>query len=297
MAVGTPVALIPFVSYINGHFKLFVYDRTIGDNYALVGAGEDIQNPTLFSQSRIVYERDFRGKGQIAFYDAVAELNVYFNDVNGLGSVRRPSITYDGTAMVFLLEQRREAFRGRAMIWINGVVADLAKVNAVGDLHGGITWIRISCDGRWATFTTADGGLFVYDVINPMAHQIVDARAVGNGHASHPAISPDGTQIAWADSSGFVYRYDRINNLVDPMPFLNAAFNADFVTDPLFLCYDNAHIYAELKTQGPKENCVWRVVEYNWITETVAGLTILNNVLGEGYNLVSDLEDDNGHRN
>ncbi|MBM3268864.1 MAG: hypothetical protein FJZ01_14585 [Candidatus Sericytochromatia bacterium] len=292
MTVGAPVPLIPFVSYINGHFKLFVYDRTIADNYALPGAGEDIQNPTLFSNSRIVFERDFYGKGKIAFYDAVAELNVFFNDINGLGSVRRPSISFDGTVMTFLLEKYPEAFKGKAMIWINGVVADLAKVNAVGDLHGGITWIRLSCDARWATFTTADGHLFVYDVINPMVHEILDAQLVGDGYASHPAISPDGTQIAWADSSGFVYRYDRIANLTDPMPFLNSAFNAKFVTDPMFLCWDNAHIYAELYTKGAtRYDKVWRVVEYNWITETIAGLTVLNNVLGDGVNLISDLED------
>ena len=359
MTAGTPVPLIPFVSKINGHTKLFVFDRTIADNYALPGAGEDIQNPTLFSNSRIVFERETsghgygrygsdydRGRGQIWFYDVVAELLVSFNDVNGLGSVRRPSISFDGTVMTFLLEDKARDFVGRAMIWINGVVADLAKVNAVGDLHGGITWIRISCDARWAVFTTADGRLFVYDIINPLVHEITDAQDVNGRHsfASHPAISPDGTQIAWADASGFVYRYDRIADLVDPMPFLNLAFNAEFVTDPMWLCWDNAHIYAELFTYGATQEgiayrtrghryvtgfgfgddsqtlyefdgagyenystkreyykvkvfpSVWRVVEYNWITETVGGLTILNNVLGEGVQLISDLEESEDDR-
>jgi hypothetical protein len=90
LAIGpTPITLIPFVSYINGHFKLFVYDRSIADNYALPGAGEDIQNPQLFSNSRIVFDREgHRGRSQIYFYDVVAELLVSFNDVNGLGDVK-----------------------------------------------------------------------------------------------------------------------------------------------------------------------------------------------------------------
>lgn len=306
MTVGTPVPLIPFVSKFDRHYKLFVYDRTIADNYALPGAGEDVNNPSLFSNSRIVFDRD----GKIFFYDVVSELLVSFNDVNGLGLfVSRPSITFDGTVMTFVGKERKrygdgysyeeeeyetdgDGYRyhraGKAFIWINGVVADLAKVNAVGFLHEGITWIRISCDGRWAVFTTGDGRLFVYDVINPMVHEVTDAQDVGGRHrdATHPAISPDGTQIAF-EKGGSLFRYDRIADLIDPMPFLNLAFNNDFATDPLFLCWDNAHIYAEVRIDDYK----WRVVEYNWITETIAGLTILNNVFGDGSQLISDKRD------
>ncbi len=284
------VLLIPFVAEIGGKTGLFVFDRTLADNYALPGAGTDIQNPALFSGNRIVLEREESGLGRIYFYDLVAELLVSFNDVNSSGSVRRPSISSDGTVMTFVLEAQSSPLRGRALIWLNGVVADLAKVNAIGTLHGGITWIRLSCDARWAVFTTADGRLFVYDVVNPIAHEIADARVVGAGFASHPAVSPDGTQIAWADAAGFVFRYNRIADLVDPMPYLNLAFNNFFITDPVWLCGDNAHIYAELYTEGAPG--VWRIVEYNWITETIASLTILNNVLGEGTQVISDLAQD-----
>jgi len=37
------------------------------------------------------------------------------------------------------------------------------------------------------------------------------------------------------------------------------------------------------------------VTEYNWITETLATLTVLNNVAAEGDQQISDLEDDDDH--
>lgn len=352
LAAGAPVPLIPFVSYINGAYKLFVYDPTINDNYALPGAGDGIHNPQVFSGNRIVFDRnDGNHVHHIYFYDVVAELVATFNDVNGLGDVRKPSISYDGTVMTFLLNQ------SRAMIWINGVVADIAKINTVAEVNGTfVTWLRLSCDGHWIVFTTSDGGLYLYDVVNPMVNQITAARDVGDGFATHPAISPDGTQIAW-ESDGQVFRYDRVTNLVDPMPFLNTAFNAQDtfigVTDPLWECFDNAHIFAEVDTFGPPLTggtgflntlapvfahvngnapvnfiCdtdtlgnfgitataqtdglpvtgfavihsqvkdiiepleVMRVVSYNWITETVDTLTVLNSVLGTGDNQISDV--------
>ena len=351
LAAGAPPPLIPFVSYINGDYKLFVYDPTINDNYALPGAGDGIHNPQIFSGNRIVFDRNDGGTHHIYFYDVVAELVATFNDVNGLGDVRKPSISFDGTVMTFLLDQ------SRAMIWINGVVADIAKINTVAALNSTyVTWLRLSCDGQWIVFTTADGGLYLYDVVNPMVNQITAARDVGDGFATHPAISPDGTQIAW-ESDGKVFRYDRVTGLVDPMPFLNTAFNADFVTDPLWECFDNAHILAELGTFGPPltggqgivsafgpvfahvsgnatvvvtdpdsfpfesqinygtaftnglpafgfalvggtAHCivepvsVIRVVSYNWITETVQALSVLNSVLGSGDNQISDISAD-----
>ncbi|MBU6427597.1 MAG: hypothetical protein KGR26_01165, partial [Cyanobacteria bacterium REEB65] len=369
LAAGAPPPLIPFTSYINGAWKLFVYDPTINDNYDLPGAGDNIENPQIFSGNRIVFEREEQNQPydfwsdpsgnrheepihQIYFYDVVAELVGTFNDVNGLGCVRKPSITYDGTVLSFIHE-------GRAFIWINGVVADLAKINSVAAMNDAfVTFMRISCDGHWIVFTTSDGGLYVYDVINPMVDQITAARDVGDHCATHPAISPDGTQIAW-ESGGFVFRYDRVTNLVDNMPFLNTAFNADFVTDPLWECFDNAHIYAELFTginefftgqlegkikgdvastldsfmaniaddlnslvdqtglvlSNPDvssnaltdlqtldgchikikdiEACLTRseerVVSYNWITETVLALTVLNSVAGSGNNAISSI--------
>jgi WD40 repeat protein len=276
----------------------------------LPGAGEDINNPQLFGAARVVFDRETANcKRQIFFYDVVGELLVDFNDVNGLGSVKRPSISADGTVMTFILEGKRhhegdgggDAGRGsggggdwgdpdRAMIWINGVVADLAKVNAIGADHCGVKWIRLSCDGHWAVFTTGDGQLYVYDVINPTLHQVTEALVVGDGFASHPAISPDGSQIAFASGDGRVYRYDRIAGLVDPMPFLNRAFNAEYTTDPMWECTDNAHIYVEQFIHPKEAQCVERVTEYNWLTETVAALTVLNGVDGTGFQAISDLD-------
>ncbi|MEB3299891.1 MAG: hypothetical protein VKO21_10450 [Candidatus Sericytochromatia bacterium] len=319
LSIGAAPTMLPFVSVIGGQKQLFVYDRTISDNYALVGAGIGVNNPEVFSSGRVIFDRRQGRRSQIFVYDVVAELLVALNDVNGLGSVRRPSMSFDGTAMTFILESERRDDVPKAMLWLNGVVADLAKVNAQGSCEGGINWIRISCDARWAVFTTLAGRLYVYDMLNPMIHEIAQARLYGQ--ISHPAISPDGTQIAFAASDGNVYRYDRVANLVDPMPFLNYAFTNYDVTDPKFVCFDNAHIYTEMLTRGgdiltnrlpdpkcedddcreegdsghggprPPRTLVRRVTEYNWITETLATLTVLNNVAAEGDQQISDLGD------
>ena len=326
LSIGAAPTMLPFVSVIGRESQLFVYDRTISDNYALVGAGMGINNPEVFSSGRVVFDRSQGRRSQIFVYDVVAEMLVALNDVNGLGSVRRPSMSFDGTAMTFILDRQGRHDRPKAMLWLNGVVADLAKVNTQAACEGGVNWIRISCDARWAVFTTLAGRLYVYDLLNPMVHEITQARLYGD--ISHPAISPDGTQIAFAASDGNVYRYDRVANLIDPMPFLNNAFANYEVTDPKFVCFDNAHIYTEMVTQGgdvltrhlPEPKCedeacreewyqqrdgerehrrlhslVRRVTEYNWITETLATLTVLNNVAAEGDQQISDLEDFDHH--
>lgn len=270
---------------------LFVYDDILKDVYALPGAGPGIQNPQVFDNgTKIVFNR---ADGTIWFYDVLGEINVQFNDVNALGvPVIRPSITLDGSVKTFIAAPGWNWGGGFAMIWINGVLAELAKVNAVGALRGGIRWIRISGNGAWAVFTTGDGGLFVYDVLNPAVFEVTDARVAGI-FATHPDISWDGSQIVWTgiepgDGSLKIFRYDRVAGLVDPMPFANVAMNAFSAFTPRFLGPDSTWITYGVSIGGP--HGAFRVLGYNWLTEAVRTLTILNNVAGQGIQLVSDLD-------
>ncbi len=277
---------------LTGFSGLFVYDDMLKDNYALPGAGLGVRNPEIFDNgTKVLFDRV---DGTIWFYDVLAELNVQFNDTNTLGvPVIRPSINEPGTIMTFIAAPGLAFNRGYAMIWMNGVVAELAKVNAVGALRGGISWIRISGNGTWAVFTTGDGGLFLYDVVNPMVFEITDARVAG-AFSTHPDISFDGSQVVWTgidagDGSLKMFRYDRLAQLVDPMPFANLAMNAVDVFDPEFLTPDGTWIVYDAFI-GSRDGG-FRVLAYNWLTEAVRTLTILNNVIGDGINLISDTED------
>ncbi|MBM3270528.1 MAG: hypothetical protein FJZ01_23080 [Candidatus Sericytochromatia bacterium] len=287
---------ITFASFspfsLTGFAGLFVYDDMLKDNYALPGAGLGVRNPEIFDNgTKVLFDRI---DGTIWFYDVLAELNVQFNDTNTLGvPVIRPSINETGTIMTFVAVPAFVYNRGIAMIWMNGVVAEISKVNAVGALRGGISWIRVSGNGTWATFTTGDGGLFVYDVFNPTVYEVLDARVAG-GFATHPDISFDGSQVVWTgidpgDGTLKIFRYDRIGGLVDPMPFANVAMNAIDTFDPEFLTPDGTwFVYGAFI--GSRDGG-FRVLAYNWLTEAVRTLTILNNVIGDGINLISDLDD------
>ncbi len=278
--------------HLGGISGLFVYDDFLKDNYNLPGAGLGIENPQVFDNgSKVLFNRV---DGTIWFYDILAEIVVQFNDVNVLGvPVIRPSITFDGSVMTFIAAAGWDCAAGIAMIWINGVTAELAKVNAVGAFRGGVRWIRISGGGQWAVFTTGDGGLFVYDVMNPAVFEVTDARVAG-GFATHPDISWDGSQIVWTgidpgDGTLKIFRYDRIGGLIDPMPFANIALNAEDAFSPRFLGPDSTWITYGVSVGGHRGN--FRVLGYNWLTEAVRTMTILNNVQGEGIQLVSDVAD------
>ncbi|HBN08473.1 MAG TPA: hypothetical protein DD435_07440 [Cyanobacteria bacterium UBA8530] len=366
---------LAFTANIGYRDKLFLYDDILKDNWALVGAGEDINNPQYFNGGKVIYDRC----GKILVYDILSECNLYLDDVNSVGFVHRPSISWAGDRMVFV------DFRGRAYLWTCtpcALVCELAKVNALGRIN----WIRISADGHWAVFTTCDGCLYTYNIDLPQICLIADARVVCSGgrdsdlaFITHPAISATGRQIAFTAVNfdrkrcrpeTTIWRYDRVLDCLDPMPFANAALNNDFVVDPMFKCFDEENIYyeafipgykvdidfklctddtlADLVTTAVKLLCRYsdasftedalpalqnpeayrnsnhrihrliceitdwlhdqsrdtqkvygkirahdilegfRVLDYNWVTEMVRTLTIVNNVHGDTDTLISD---------
>ncbi len=272
---GSQGHLLAFSSKVNGHFQLFVWDPAASDSYAVPGAGDDVFMPMHFARNRIVFVRDTK----IFYYDLTAEIVGTFNDVNELGVLRHPSISDDGRVLGFHVHA--EEPDERVALWIDGALADPAKVNAVGAAHRGTHMFTIGCDGKFAAFSTIDNGLYLYDIVNPAVYEIPEARLAGNAgeQMEHIALSQDGTQVAFAKGDR-LYRFDRTANLIDPLPYLNAAFDAERVQSPMFMCGDNAHLYAEA-VLGERRT---RIVVYNWITETLGTLTLLNSVLGDGFN-------------
>lgn len=95
-----------------------------------------------------------------------------------------------------------------------------------------------------------------------------------------PDISPDGTQVVFTALSGgrpTIFRFDRVSQLIDPLPFANAAFGAIATLAPQFIGVDGVKLYFQaLSPEGCFPRC--RVLEYDWITERVRTLTVLNSV-------------------
>lgn len=269
---------LAFTANIGCYDKLFLYDDILKDNYALPGAGENVNNPQYFDGDKIIFDRC----GRIFVYDLKGEVLCALNDINGLGvPVHRPSASWAGDKVVFT------DYCGRAYLWCCNPcisVCELAKINALGRIN----WIRISADGLWAVFTTCEGCLYVYDICNPMVCLIADARDVcvegcdkELAFITHPAISATGRQIAFT-AVGFgrhgcpktsIWRYDRVTGCLDPMPFANAALNNLLVVDPLFKCYDEENIYYEALIPGFREKADYHLYTDDDLADIVA-LTI-----------------------
>lgn len=259
---------VAFAGCMNGVSQLFLYDDGIKDVYAVPGAGVPISNPQVYSGGRIVYQR----AGQILWWDPDHQLDFHFDGVGMIGPAIRPSMSWDGTRMVWI---RPACWQAYFWTCVNGcqTTAGLTLVNQVGNLHGGVQWARISANGAWIVFTTGDGGLFIYDLVHPQVCEIPEARTVGNGHACDAALSPDGGQIVWT-SGGCIFRYDRASRCVDSMPYANLALDNAAALDPEFMGLDCSTVYYEaLVPPGGLH-----VLAYQWQTGLIRTLAILNSV-------------------
>lgn len=218
--------------------QLYYYDDYAKDNFVLPGAGPNVFNPEAFAGgTAIAYERD----GLLWRYDLASGNPCLFSNIPFFAA--RPSITEDGCFMTYV------GFPGGccpgyghdgglAYLWANGMSCELGTVNATAACQGGVNWIRISADGRWAVFTTACGGLYTYDVATEAVCLVADAAAIGP--ASMPDISPDGSLIAFTALAGrcgapAIFLYNRVTDCIDPLPFANLAVNAEATFNPQFL--------------------------------------------------------------
>lgn len=178
--------------------RIFVWDEALGDSYAVPAPGPVIATAVLYLDTRILYETP---AGQFFSYDLLSEISTAFNDVNSLGFVTRASLTKDARTMVFVANtdgQPKLSEATKAYVWLDGAVAELAKVNAVGALRRGVGRIRIAGGGKLLIFTTLDGGLFLYSPETEVVHEVEDARAIGDGFSHQAVLSADASRMAWA---------------------------------------------------------------------------------------------------
>lgn len=239
--VAVPPDLIPFTASFAGATELMVYDDAIKDVYTLPGAGEGVEDPQLTTRGI-----GFGRAGEVLIYDPTTELTTH---VSGLEGSRLPSFDWKGDVVTALASPATASLSTPcgplllyhdALIAYGDQVADLAKVEAVGALEGGLTGLRVSAGGRFLVFTSGNGQLYLMDLAIPAIAEV--GGVPDGGFAFDADVSPDGAQIvllAGALVGGGVQnarlvRYDRHSALWDPMPCANLALDASAACHPRF---------------------------------------------------------------
>ncbi len=184
---------------VTSEAALCVWDEEAREAHALPVTGTDVGTGGIYMESRILFDRP---SGGVYALDLVTETIFSVPGINEVGYTARPSAAKDGLSMTFM--GNPDGAKGirpgvtRAYYWRNGVAADLAKVNAVGDARGGaVARVRLAGNGRVLTFVTLDGGLFLYTPGSGALQEVAQARAVADGYSHHPVLDPDGTELAW----------------------------------------------------------------------------------------------------
>lgn len=147
----------------------------------------------------------------------------------------------------------------------------LTKINAVGQVHGGISSINVTGSGDWVAFTTADGGLYLYQTRRAEVQKILIPTG---SRASAANIDPVwGRYLVWVDTvQQRVYCWDRFTGLHDTLPYLSLAPDAITVEAPDFIDNDPYNVvFLVTLPHG-----AFRLVNYNLLTELITNLTLLN---------------------
>ncbi len=149
----------------------------------------------------------------------------------------------------------------------------LARINAVGRLHGGISSLNVTGSGDWVVFTTADGGLYIYDTRHVEVQALIAEQEISGGHASSANIDPVwGRFVVWQDSlRRSIFVLDRWTGQIDPVPFVAIAWNAETVGAPNFYGSDPYDVVLLVTLSGGAV----RLMSYNLLTEQLTNLTLL----------------------
>lgn len=272
-------------------------------------------NPKSFADGKVLFSF---GHG-VYIYDMVAEerVTVAFDgaeESGNDGTGPRASITADGHLLAYIsnkgtvvLKETDGAFYTKTRELTK--IAAEANFQHNNDNGGAVLDIDLSGDGRWMVINI-DGILYLYDVANPHLFQILplsgSALAGYPDGVGHVAISFDGRFVAFTvGCDDFVHNrdhrllvLDRQTGFIDTVPYANLGDTISgsnfgtIILDPMF-CYDGRSLLFETavgskkRRNGDHERWYYankrdfRVWKYDMLNETLRGLVILNNALGE----------------
>ncbi len=265
------------------HSNLFYYDPVPGDMTAVYAAGPDIENPSFFDQfHRIMFDQE----GKIYAWDLGLAAKEAPEAVNEIADVADPM--WDASESVMLFHNPDSAYLfvrfdqpapppdARSGVWLQGQVLGFPKIAAVGSRHGGIVDANLDDAATEVAFITGDGGLYIYGIRAGTLYQATAVNQVGDGRVEEMALCPAGSQVAFRSGS-HLFLYFLQSNVIDPLPFANAADDAIYAHAPHWITNQEFWVLLDL----PDGRTLF--ARYNWLTETVRAAFFFNTALGAGF--------------
>ncbi|HEY9898952.1 MAG TPA: hypothetical protein V6D00_07195 [Pantanalinema sp.] len=264
-------------------------------------------NPLAFADGKVL----FSWGHEVYYWDMVSEsrVTVAFDGQSERYGGPRATVSADGLLLAYVSNKGTVVLKetdGAYFTKTRELTKIAAEANALFndgyhyDKRRGVIYdLGLSGDGRWMV-VNIDGLLYLYDVINPHLFQLLplsgEALAGRPDRIGHVAINFDGRFIAFTvnhrpvdqqyEPGRFDTRLlvlDRQSGLIDTVPYANLGDTIsgadrkgkDIILDPLF-CNDGRSLLFETSVGGN-----FRIWKYDMLTETLRGMVILNNALGD----------------
>lgn len=288
--IVTPVAKTQFVfTFPPGpEARLYVYDKPKEEVFAYPGAGKGIDFAFLIGTERFMFQQD----NGIHVYDHKKETNLTMVDPRLVGGFAFEPTTDNANNTYFLAtDDPVEAALGIGEVYVIRTIKQateslnfpwdpvakpvyLSPVNAVGARHGRISSVNINGAGDALVFTTAEGGLYLYNQWTCEVHELRTNRELGEGRASSVGIDfPWGRWVVWEDFVlQRIFLLDRWTGLIDTVPYANLALDALAVRFPFFSGYDPWHVFFTVFLPDGS----MKLYAYDHRTEAISNLTLLN---------------------
>lgn len=287
--IVTPVAKTQFVfTFPPGpEARLYVYDKPKEEVFAYPGAGKGIDFAFFIGTERFMFQQD-RG---IHVYDHKLEVNLTIIDPRLVGGFAfepttdfanntyflgtdDPAKAALGIGDVYGIRTIKQATESLDFPW-DPVAKPIffGPVNAIGALHGGISSVNINGAGDAMVFTTAEGGLYLYNQWTAELYELRTNREFGEGRASSVGIDyPWGRWVCWEDFVlQRIFLLDRWTGLIDTVPNANLALDAVATRFPFFSGYDPWHVFfTAFLPDGSR-----KLYMYDHRTEWVSNLTLI----------------------
>lgn len=276
---------IPFIFPIDSDkAQLALYDRATPDIYVFPGAGFCIHSPTEISTTEYAFDN---GRN-IYLYDIVAEIRTKLVDGHLVGGFAFSPNTDNHKELFFLgtSDKRLAAARiGFLYVTLDYPSVYMTKpmwigpVNAVAVLHGGITSFDVAGAGEEIVFTTADGGLYMFQPIFQLVQDLLADQEFHRGFADGVSIDSTWARfVVWENTlTDTINVLDRWTGLIDAVPDVGVALNNIAVHSPTFKNGDPFNLIFRIRTTDARPSEHYAV--YNLLTGDVFLIPILNNFL------------------
>ncbi|HEY9899560.1 MAG TPA: hypothetical protein V6D00_10300 [Pantanalinema sp.] len=278
---------IPFVYPLTSDRGTFaLYDRATPDILVFPGAGFGLNSITeltttryAFDDGRNVYQYDIVTEERTKLVDGMTVGGFAFgpnsddrNELFFLGT-SDPRLAADRIGFLFVTLDYPGSYAGKPM--------GIGPVNALAALHGGVASFDVDSAGETIVFTTADGGLYLFQPIFQLVQDLLADQEFRQGFAHVVTIDSKWARfVVWEDHRrDSILVLDRWTGLIDAVPEVGVVFNNIQASMPAFKNGDPFNLIFRFTTRDDPPDP--RFAVYNLLTGDMALIPILNNALEE----------------